>query len=113
MGFLNVGPWELVLVLIIAILVGGPKRTMEIARAIGRFSRQLQDLSREFTSAIQAEIDAVETEAGRAGLDLEQVGQEIEGVLSGAPPPEAGGAEDKEATAGSSAALGQGQAEDT
>lgn len=83
MGFFNVGPWELVVVLLIAILVGGPKRTMEIARAIGRFSRQVRDLSQEFTSALQAEIDGAEGEVKESGFDLERVGREIEEAMAG------------------------------
>lgn len=83
MGFLNVGPWELVVVLLIAVLVGGPKRTMEIARAIGRFSKQVRDLSQEFTSALQAEIDGAEGEVKESGLDLERVGREIEQAMAG------------------------------
>jgi Tat protein translocase TatB subunit len=83
--FLNVGPWELVLVLIIAILVAGPKRMVEIARTLGQFSRQLRDLSREFTTALQAEIDAAEEEAGRAGVNLREVHQDLENVLAGSP----------------------------
>ncbi|MGD2103822.1 MAG: twin-arginine translocase TatA/TatE family subunit [Anaerolineae bacterium] len=85
MDFLNVGPWELVLVLIVAILVAGPKRMVEIARDLGRFSRQLRDLSREFTTALQAEIHAAEDEAGQAGVDLRKVQQDMQDVLAGSP----------------------------
>ena len=86
MDFLNVGPWELVVVLIIAILVAGPKRMVEIARTLGQYSRQLRDLSREFTTALQAEIQATEEEAGKTGLDLREVQKDLEDVLSGSPP---------------------------
>lgn len=85
MDFLNVGPWELVLVLIIAILVAGPKRMVEIARTLGQFSRQLRDLSREFTTALQAEIQATEEEATKASVDLREVQKDLEDVLVGSP----------------------------
>lgn len=85
MDFLNVGPWELVLVLIIAILVAGPKRMVEIARTLGQYSRQLRDLSREFTTALQAEIQATEEEAGKTGLDLREVQKDLEDVFAGSP----------------------------
>lgn len=85
MDFLNVGPWELVLVLIIAILVAGPKRMVEIARALGQLSRQLRDLSREFTTALQAEIQATEEEAGKTSVDLREVQKDLEDVLTGSP----------------------------
>ena len=83
MDILNVGPAELILVLIIAILVAGPKRMVEIAHSLGRISRQLRDLSREFTTALQAEVKAAETEAGKVGEDLDQVRGDLESALSG------------------------------
>jgi Sec-independent protein translocase protein TatA len=64
-NFLNVGPWELTLILIIAILLVGPRRMVEIARTIGRVSSQLRQLSNEVTSTLQAEILATERETGR------------------------------------------------
>lgn len=85
MDFLNVGPWELVVVLIIAVLVAGPKRMVEIARTLGEFSRQLRDLSREFTTALQAEVQAAEEEAGAAGVNLQEVRDDLENVLAGSP----------------------------
>lgn len=86
MDFLNVGPWELVLVLIIAILVAGPKRMVEISRTLGQVSRQLRDLSREFTAALQAEIQATEAEATKTGADLHEVRKGLEEALSDTPP---------------------------
>jgi Sec-independent protein translocase protein TatA len=84
-NFLNVGPWELIVVLIIAILVAGPQRMVEIARTLGRVSRQLGDLSREFTTALQAEIKAAEKETGIPSQDLSEVRQDLENALSGSP----------------------------
>lgn len=95
MDFLNVGPWELVLVLVIAILVAGPERMIEIARTLGRASRQLRDLSREFTTALQAEIQATEAEADRTGTDLRQVRKDLEDALSGSSPAQPEAQEDK------------------
>jgi sec-independent protein translocase protein TatA len=86
--FLNVGPWELIVVLIIAILVAGPQRMVEIARTMGRMSRQLRDLSREFTTALQTEIQAAEKKTGDSGPDLAEVRQNVEDALSGAPQPQ-------------------------
>jgi Sec-independent protein translocase protein TatA len=86
--FLNVGPWELIVVLIITILVAGPQRMVEIARTLGRVSRQLRGLSREFTTALQAELQAAEKEAGRSGPDLSEVRQDLEDALSGSIEPQ-------------------------
>ncbi len=65
MNFLNVGLWELTLVLIIAITLLGPRRTVEIARSIGRVTAQLRQLSNEFVSTLQTEILTAEREASQ------------------------------------------------
>lgn len=62
MNFLNVGPWELTVILVIAILVVGPKRMVEIVRAIGQTVSQMRRLSGEFLGAITSEIQAAEQE---------------------------------------------------
>ena len=62
MNSLNVGPWEVTLILIIAILLIGPKRMVEMARTIGRVTSQLRRFSNEFTSTLQTEITATEHE---------------------------------------------------
>jgi Sec-independent protein translocase protein TatA len=71
-NFLNVGPMELMVILIIAIMVVGPKRMVEVIQAIRQFAGQLRSLSGEFTSLIQNEVQAAErggdpASAGAAG----------------------------------------------
>jgi Sec-independent protein translocase protein TatA len=65
-NFLNVGPMELMVILIIAIMVVGPKRMVETVQAVRRFAGQLRNLSGEFTSLIQNEVQAAEREADPA-----------------------------------------------
>jgi sec-independent protein translocase protein TatB len=83
-NFLNVGPWEVMVILVIAILVVGPKRMVEIARTLGQIAAQVRSLSNEFLTTIQSEIDATEQET-RATIEStvkgaqEQVKGEIEG----------------------------------
>jgi len=43
MGFVNVGPLELLVIGVIALLVLGPKRLPEAARALGRGMRELKE----------------------------------------------------------------------
>ena len=51
MEFLNLGPFELLLVLIVAFLILGPERVAEVGNSLGRLTRQLRrttsDLTRE------------------------------------------------------------------
>ncbi len=79
MNFLNVGTWELMVILAIAILLVGPERMVEIARTFGRLSRQLRKMSHEFTSTIQAEMAATERDT------RESIGSVIDSVTQDKP----------------------------
>lgn len=76
MNFLNVGPWEMTVIFIIAILLVGPKRMVEMARTIGRVSSQMRRMSSEFLSTIRDEVEAVEADARQALEGVVQVGEE-------------------------------------
>lgn len=80
----NVGVGELLLILLISTLVAGPKRTVGIARKLGRMSRELRDLSKEFIGALQAEVDGAEQSAHTIETGLRRAASEIEGAMSGA-----------------------------
>jgi len=75
-NFLNVGPWELTVILIIAILLVGPKRMVEVARSIGRVTGQMRRLSGEFLGTIQTELDATGDEARQAMEGIAESGEE-------------------------------------
>lgn len=71
MDILGVGPLELLLILAIALIVVGPERLPEIARAIGKTWRQINHMSRMVTAQWQEELSAaVEQETGKSGLNL-------------------------------------------
>jgi len=65
-NFMNVGPWEFTVVLIIAILLIGPKRVAEIIRTIGRVTAQMRRMSGDFMRTIQTELHTVEQETNQA-----------------------------------------------
>jgi Sec-independent protein translocase protein TatA len=69
-NFLNIGPLELTVILIIAILTIGPKRMVEVTRAISRAVAQLRRYSSEFASSLQAEVMAAEREEGEPPQDI-------------------------------------------
>jgi sec-independent protein translocase protein TatA len=60
MDLFGIGFGELALILVIALIVFGPGRLPEIARTIGRFSRNLKRMSSDFTSAMTKELDIEE-----------------------------------------------------
>jgi len=66
MEFLNVGIWELTVILLIAILFAGPERIADLSRKLGRFLAEIRGIHREFTGSIHAEIEGVKQETNAA-----------------------------------------------
>jgi sec-independent protein translocase protein TatB len=63
MNILGVGPFELILVLIIMLVVAGPKRMVQWAYEIGRYTAQLRAMFQETMNAVQKELS-------ESGLDV-------------------------------------------
>ncbi len=81
MNFLNnLGPWELTVILILAILLVGPKRVLQIIQSIREFAGKVRAMSGEFTSLLRNEIQGPGQEAEQvgqaAGQDLKRTVQE-------------------------------------
>ncbi len=56
MNILGVGPGELVVVLILMLVVAGPKRMVQWAYHIGRYTAQLRTMFQETMNVIQKEL---------------------------------------------------------
>lgn len=54
---LNIGPQELLLILVLALLVVGPKRLPELGRSLGRGLRELRKAQDEVRKTIQVNLD--------------------------------------------------------
>jgi sec-independent protein translocase protein TatB len=54
---LNVGPFELLVVLAVALIVVGPERLPELARSVGRVIRQFRDVQDEVRGLVSSEVD--------------------------------------------------------
>jgi len=67
---LGVGPGELLLVFLLALIFIGPRRMPEVASQLGKAIREFQKASAELTQAISAEIEAAEAE--KAALQAAQ-----------------------------------------
>lgn len=60
MEIFNIGTGELLFILLLALLVLGPRRIPEVARTLGRALRELRAISNEFTTALTREVEAAE-----------------------------------------------------
>lgn len=77
MEFLNVGSGELLFIVLLAILVVGPKRTVELARQVGRLFSRLQREWRTVQKDIMAEVNAIEEDV-KSSLSEPAPSEEIE-----------------------------------
>ena len=60
MGFLDIGIGEILLILIVALIIWGPRRIPEIGRALGRILRALKKASSDLTVELTKEIQGDE-----------------------------------------------------
>ena len=57
MGFSGIGIWEILLILIVALIVLGPGRLPEIARTLGKTMRAIKKASADLTTTITRELE--------------------------------------------------------
>lgn len=57
MDFLGVGPWEILLVFIVSLIILGPGKIPEIAKTLGRIIRATKRVTADFTTAVMREAD--------------------------------------------------------
>ncbi|MFC1911718.1 Sec-independent protein translocase protein TatB [Chloroflexota bacterium] len=62
MDFFGIGLGEVLLILVVALIIWGPKRLPQIARTIGRTTRALKKATYDLTSQVTRELDLQETE---------------------------------------------------
>lgn len=73
MDILGIGLPEIVLVLLIAIIVVGPKRLPEVAAQMARVIRQLRGYATDVTSQMRSELDELTREYEQMRKELEEV----------------------------------------
>jgi Tat protein translocase TatB subunit len=57
MGFSGIGIWEILLILIVIMIVLGPRRLPEIARMLGRAVRSIKKASADLTTTLSRELE--------------------------------------------------------
>ena len=63
MDFFGIGLGEVLLILVLALIIWGPKRLPDIARTLGKTMRTLRKATNDFTSQITRDIDIEESES--------------------------------------------------
>lgn len=69
--FGSIGPAELILIFIVALLVFGPKKLPEIGRSVGKAIREFKKTSEEIKGRIEEEIEASEVKDAARTLETE------------------------------------------
>ena len=72
MDFLGIGLPELIVVLIIAVVVVGPKRLPEVAVQLARLIRQLRGYATDVTSQMRSELDELTREYEQVRKELQE-----------------------------------------
>lgn len=106
LGILNIGPGEVVVILVIALVVLGPSRLPATARTLGRFMARTRDVVARFQQEMQAAAD----------LPLEVIARErarLDEPIGTARPPGAAEPDDPASGDGETAATAGGPGENS
>jgi sec-independent protein translocase protein TatA len=61
MNVFGIGLPEMALIMVVALLIFGPKKLPEIGRSVGKAVRSFQDASKEFEDEFKREAEQIET----------------------------------------------------
>ena len=60
MDFLGIGGWEVLLILVVAVIILGPGRITEVGRTMGKIARTLKKASFDLTTQVTRELEEQE-----------------------------------------------------
>ncbi len=72
MEFMGIGPMELLLILLIALIVFGPKRLPEISMQMGKFMRFIRQASLDITKELNQELQSTKQDVADATEEIRE-----------------------------------------
>ena len=60
MDFMSIGTQEILMIILVAVLVVGPNRIVEMSRTLGKITRAIKKTSIDLTSAVTKELELEE-----------------------------------------------------
>ena len=111
MNILGIGPAELLLIFVIALIVFGPGKLPELARTLGKAMSELRRMSLEVTAEFAKELQDVEaisrevketTETIKQAADIKTLVESVEPALPSTSPSTGSGQDSGHRTAGES-----------
>jgi len=85
----SLGGAELVLVLVLALILFGPRRLPQIGRTIGRAMAEFRGAANEFRSSLEREVEIQEIQQLRTETEAvgREMGDTVRGIARGPSPP--------------------------
>lgn len=103
MNFMGMGPAELVLILIIAVIVLGPGKLPEVARALGKTMREFRSLTDGFQNELRKELDSASSTVKEDTKPLSDLSNSLASIRSSLNSPLAAASSEAEKAFGVSA----------
>ena len=85
MNFFGMGPMEIMVILVVALIIFGPGKLPEIASQAGKTVRDFRRATRELTSEFQESIDDVQSTMGEMKATVTDLQRETEAIAQSIP----------------------------
>lgn len=84
----NIGPWELGLILLVALIVVGPGKLPEVAKSIGQGINEFKKVTNGYKKEFQAAMDSIDTPAKTEtkvveGATIAEIADQFDAVVKG------------------------------